>query len=165
LLPIVLDPSKAAVGLAGKGPALAGRRDHLIEAGATPIEIDIDHPEGLTGLGVLYIAGADKTAAEALASRARALGIFVNVEDLPALFDFHVPATVRRGDFLLTASSAGQAPGLVRLVREWLETQFGPEWGGRVESIARKRANWRSRGLPPSEVSRKTRALADGWLA
>jgi len=165
LLPIVLDPSKAAVGLSGKGAALSRRRDHLIEAGVTPIEIDSDRPDGLIGLDLLYVAGADKAAAEALASRARVLGILVNVEDIPALCDFHVPATVRRGDLLLTASSAGRAPGLVRLVREWLATRFGPEWGGRVERIARERARWRSRGLPPSEISRKTRALADGWLA
>ena len=49
----------------------------------------------------------------ALAGRARAQGILVNVEDEPLLCDFHVPATVRRGDLLLTVSSAGRSPGLV----------------------------------------------------
>ncbi len=59
-----------------------------------------------------------------LAQLARDAGVLVNVEDVPDLCDFHVPAAVRRGDLLLTVSTGGRAPGLSRILREWLETPF-----------------------------------------
>jgi len=164
VLPIIVDPRKIVVGLAGSGEALARRRDHLTEAGVTPVAVANGCSGALTGLDILYVAGAARPAAEALAGHARALGVLVNVEDVPELCDFHVPATVRRGDLLLTASSAGRAPGLVRLVREWLSAQFGPDWVERVAILSRKRADWRARGLPPSVVSAKTRSLAEAWF-
>ena len=99
--------------------------------------------------------------------RARAAGILVNAEDIPELCDFHVPAIVRRGNLVLTASTGGQAPGLARRLREWLETRFGPEWTGRMADVGAARAGWRASGLPPAEVSRRTRELIaeKGWLA
>ena len=118
----------------------------------------------LSGLSVLYIAGLEHEISAALAGRARAQGILVNVEDVPLLCDFHVPATVRRGDLLVTVSSAGRSPGLVRMVREWLSNQFGAEWSGRVAEIGAKRADWRASGLSPAQISEKTRALAQWWF-
>jgi precorrin-2 dehydrogenase/sirohydrochlorin ferrochelatase len=162
VLPIVLDPSRLRVGLAGAGEAFDRRRAHLLEAGIAPVFVR--ESDSLAGLQILYVAGAERAPSEALASRARAVGVLVNVEDQPDLCDFNVPATVRRGDLLLTASSAGRAPGLVRLLREWLSRQFGPDWGGRVDEVARERAALRALGLPPVEISRRTRALAEGWL-
>jgi precorrin-2 dehydrogenase / sirohydrochlorin ferrochelatase len=164
VLPITIDPSKVKVGLAGAGEALTRRRAHLIEAGASPIDIRPDDRDALSGLSLLYVAGLERDAAEALAGRARALGALVNVEDDLPLCDFHVPATVRRGDLLLTVSSAGRSPGLVRLVREWLSGQFGAEWSDRVAEIGAKREDWRAGGLSPAEISTKTRALAQWWF-
>ena len=60
---------------------------------------------------------------------------------------FHVPAIVRRGDLLLTASTGGQVPGLARALREWLAEAFGPEWTGRLKDLSLARARWRSEGL------------------
>ena len=96
-----------------------------------------------------------------LAQAARAAGALVNVEDMPDLCDFHVPAQVRRGDLLLAISTSGRSPGLARIVREHLETLFGPEWDGILENVASARQQWRSEGLPPDEVSRRTRAMLD----
>jgi precorrin-2 dehydrogenase len=164
VLPVIVDPSKVKIGLAGAGEALARRRIHLIDAGATPIEIRPDDRDALSGLSVLYVAGLERDASEALAGRARAQGVLVNVEDDLPLCDFHVPATVRRGDLLLSVSSAGRSPGLVRLVREWLGNQFGAEWSDRVAEIGARREDWRASGLSPSEISTKTRALAQWWF-
>lgn len=163
MLPLVLDPSKTKVGLTGAGEALAKRRAHLAEAGVQPVEIGLGDP--LAGLTVLYVAGLADDVSEALAARARALGILVNVEDRPPLCDFHVPAIVRRGDLLLTVSSGGRAPGLVRLIREWLSDQFGREWGGRVAELGAKRDDWRASGLSPAQISERTKTIAQRWLA
>lgn len=164
MLPVIIDPSKVKIGLVGAGEAYARRRAHLLEAGANPIDIRPDDRDALSGLSILYVAGLARDAAEALTGRARAQGILVNVEDDLPLCDFHVPATVRRGDLLLTVSSAGRSPGLVRLVREWLSGQFGAEWSDRVAEIGAKREDWRAGGLSPAEISTKTRALAQWWF-
>ena len=164
MLPLVLDPSKTKIGLAGAGEPLVRRRAHLAEAGVYPVDIRPDDRDGLAGLSVLYVAGLEHEISAALAARASALGILVNVEDEPLLCDFHVPATVRRGHLLLTVSSAGRSPGLVRLIREWLSDQFGLEWSDRVAEIGAKRADWRAEGLSPAQISQKTRALAHWWF-
>jgi precorrin-2 dehydrogenase/sirohydrochlorin ferrochelatase len=161
VLPIALDPTVIRVGLIGAGEALARRKAFLEESGVEAPE------EGLlVGLHVLFVAGLDLRRSTALAAEARAKGILVNVEDIPALCDFHVPAVVRRGDLALTVSTNGRAPGLSRLLREWLARIFGPEWTGRMDAVARARDGWRAEGLAPDDVSRRTRDLVaqEGWL-
>ncbi len=164
VLPIILDPAKAVVGLAGRGERLKRRRALLVEAGITPRAVQTGSESGLAGMVVLYIAGLERQQAAALAAHAKALGVLVNVEDEPHLSDFHVPAAVRRGDLLLTVSSAGRSPGLARVIREWLADRFGPEWGKRVEDAGNRRAAWRAEGKSPSEIAQMTRTLSAGWL-
>jgi precorrin-2 dehydrogenase / sirohydrochlorin ferrochelatase len=164
VLPLIVDPSAVKIGLAGAGEARARRQTHLADAGIHPIAIRADDRDALSGLDILYVAGLERDAAAALAGRARAQGVLVNVEDAPLLSDFHVPATVRRGDLLLTVSSAGRSPGLVRLIREWLAVRFGAEWSSRTAEIGARRAAWRAEGLPAATISEKTRSLAVRWL-
>ena len=90
-----------------------------------------------------------------------ALGVLVNVEDVLPLCDFHVPAIVRRGDLLLTASTGGQAPGLARPLRESLAEQFGPEWTGRLKDLGLARAKWRAAGPVARAKSPQQCARAD----
>lgn len=139
----------------------------LAEAGVSPIFVPLDAQDGLARLALLYIAGAGRAASAALAQRAQAQGVLVNVEDVPELCDFHVPATLRRGELLLTVSSAGRSPALVRIVREWLAERFGAEWGDRVGDIGKRRDGWRAEGLSPGDIAKKTRALVAErkWLA
>src|ERR1700733_3900470 len=143
MLPLVLSPINLKLGLAGRGPA----RDRR------------------AALQVLFVAGLSEGEARDLATRARALGVLVNVEDVLPLCDFHVPAILRRGELLLTASTGGQVPGLARALREHLADEFGPEWTGRLKELGAARAKWRSQGLSPPEVSRQVRELIVqmGW--
>jgi precorrin-2 dehydrogenase/sirohydrochlorin ferrochelatase len=94
-------------------------------------------------------------------------GVIVNVEDVPSLCDFHVPAQVRRGDLLLTVSTGGRAPGVSRVLREDLQRRFGPEWADRLDEVAALRAQWRAEGMSPKLVSQHTQALLSerGWAA
>ena len=168
MLPIVLNETSIIVGLAGAGEALERRRAVLAEAGVTPQIISSDSAaEALRSLTVLFVAGLDEKSSERLARAARSQNVLVNVEDVPALCDFHVPAAVRRGDLILTVSTGGKAPGLARLIREWLEHKLGEEWSGRLRELSGYRAQWRGQGHPPSEVSERTRQFVRerDWLS
>src|ERR1700761_9002862 len=148
MLPLVLNPVGLKVGLAGQGEALARRAALLAEAGVEARLLSPDASDAvLEPLQLLFVAGLPETEAHDLASRARALGVAVNVEDKLSLCDFHVPALVRRGDLLLTASTGGAAPGLARRLREWLAENFGPEWTDRLQDLSAARARWRSDGF------------------
>jgi len=167
MLPIVLDQDEIAAGLAGAGDGVKRRAALLEQAGVVPAPIDADAPaEALEGLAVLFVAGLERDKAASLAARARLAGVLVNVEDVPALCDFHVPAIVRRGDLIVSVSTGGRAPGLARLIREWLEKKLHLEWSRRLDDISGARSQWREAGHSPSEVSDKTRALVTGkeWL-
>jgi len=168
MLPIVLDPTAIRIGVAGTGEGLKRRLDLLSGAGVQNLAVfdRIPNREELAGLSVLFVAGLAAGPSRELASAARSAGVLVNVEDQTDLCDFHVPASVRRGDLLFTVSTGGHSPGLSRLLREALEHHFGPEWGDRMDEIARSRSGWRTDGIDPGGVSERTRALvkAKGWL-
>ncbi|MBS0275434.1 MAG: siroheme synthase [Proteobacteria bacterium] len=165
MLPIVINPQAVSAGLIGAGNALGRRQAMLAEAGITPISVSPNTP--LDGLNVLFIAGLERDLSESLAQRAREQGILVNVEDVPELCDFHVPAAIRRGDLVLTVSTGGQSPGLAKLIREWLERKLCFEWNARLKEMASARAQWREQGHAPSEVSRRTREFVRSheWLS
>jgi precorrin-2 dehydrogenase/sirohydrochlorin ferrochelatase len=167
MLPLVLNPVSLKVGLAGQGDALARRAALLAEAGVEARLLSADASDTvLEPLQLLFVAGLGEGESRHLATRARTLGVLVNVEDVLPLCDFHVPAIVRRGELLLTASTGGAVPGLSRAFREWLADAFGPEWTGRLKDLSAARARWRSAGFTPAEVSRKVRDMIvdRGWL-
>jgi len=167
MLPLVLNPLSLKAGLAGRGQALERRAALLAEAGVEArILPETVTDEVLASLQLLFVAGLAEGEARELAARARRLKVLVNVEDVLPLCDFHVPAIVRRGELLLTASTGGQVPGLARRLREALAEQFGPEWTGRLKDLGTARAKWRAQGLPPAEVSEQVREMIArmGWL-
>jgi precorrin-2 dehydrogenase / sirohydrochlorin ferrochelatase len=167
MLPVTLSPHALKVGLAGPGEALDRRAALLAEAGVEARVLPLGAPdEALEVLQLLFVAGLPVGEAQLLAERARRLGVLVNVEDVPTLCDFHVPAIVRRGDLLLTASTGGQVPGLSRALRESLSEQFGPEWTTRLKELRLARARWRSEGHSLADVSKMVRAFVEqeGWL-
>ena len=89
----------------------------------------------------LAIAATDDTATNAL--------VFAEAEELKVLLcsvddidhcHFAAPATVRRGDFLMTLSTAGKAPALAKRLRQELGASFGPEWGALVDVLSEARS-------------------------
>ena len=167
MLPLVLNPVNLKAGLAGQGSERDRRAALLADAGVEARLLPQDvSDEVLGGLQLLFVAGLPEGEARELATRARALGVLVNVEDVLPLCDFHVPAIVRRGDLLVTVSTGGQVPGLSRRLRESLAQQFGPEWTVRLKELGLARARWRAQGLSPKEVSHHVRELISrmGWL-
>ena len=168
MLPIVLTPGDLRVAVTGAGEALNSRLAMLQSAGISPARLEATavSDQALASLRLLFVAGLEEGVSRELATRARRARVLVNVEDMPHLCDFHVPAQVRRGDLLLTVSTGGRSPGLSGVLRELLEEKFGAEWESRLDGLAQARARWRAAGLAPAEVARQTRAFLDGkgWL-
>jgi precorrin-2 dehydrogenase/sirohydrochlorin ferrochelatase len=168
MLPMVFLADTPAL-LAGTGPCFEKRLRMLRGAGMTRLAVfrdDLPPEAALSAQRVIFGAGFDAARSTWLAEAARARGIPVNIEDVPHLCDFHVPAMVRRGRLLVTVSTNGAAPALSSALREWLEEAFGPEWAGRLEEVAAMRAALRAEGRDMGEVRRAVHAhLATAqWL-
>lgn len=185
MIPIVVDPKQSALALIGRGEAAARRLELLLTGGAAQIAVFSDAPsarlEELAGqrlrrrlpaaaelarFALLWIADLPIAEAAPLARAARAGGCLVNVEDVVAFCDFHNPSQVRRGDLLLTVSTAGKSPGLAARIRAQLARAFGPEWAERLERIGEQRSAWRREARRLDELARLTNATIDanGWL-
>ncbi len=186
MIPIMLDPARLRLALIGRGPVAQNRLRGLIEGGADRLTVFSDRPEDsfaamagdrlefgipdadrLQAFDVVWVADMGPELSDAIACAARAAGTLVNVEDDRPNCDFHTPSVVRRGDLLLTVSTGGKSPGLAVRIRRYLERVFGPEWAERLDDVARQRSAWRRRGLPLSEMARRTDALVASrrWLS
>jgi precorrin-2 dehydrogenase / sirohydrochlorin ferrochelatase len=185
MIPLIVDPARVPIALVGRGGAAERRLGLLREAGAEDIEVFSDAPSAslaasaglrlrrrlpgrdeLARTALLWIVDLPIAEAASLARTARATGCLVNVEDVTALCDFHNPAQLRRGDLLLTVSTGGKSPGLAARIRRELARSFGPEWAGRLDRIAARRAAWRRPGRPLHELARLTDSAIDenGWF-
>ena len=185
MIPIVVDPRQNALALIGRGSAAERRLELLLAGGAEQIAVFSDAPSPqlaelaahrfrhrlpgpaeLARFALLWIADLPIAEAAPLARAARAGGCLVNVEDVVAFCDFHNPSQVRRGDLLLTVSTAGKSPGLAARIRAQLARAFGPEWASRLERIGEKRAAWRRERRSLEDLARLTNATIDahGWL-
>ena len=101
---------------------------------------------------LLVFAATDDREVNARVFRdADAAGVWANVADDPELCSFHLPARVRRGPLQLAIGSAGEAPFVVRRLRQLLEERFGGEWAEWLDAAARYRAEVRGLDLPTPE--------------
>lgn len=174
MLPIVLNLARVPVLLTGAGIALRKRLALLEDAGAL-VDVYAPHPDAdlatvagsrlrgrlpedheIAAHRLLFVAGLDEYTSARVVAVGRAHRLIVNAEDMPALCDFHMPAMVRRGDLLLTASTGGQSPALAAMLRAWLADRFGSEWSGRLQQVARLRRTLRENGAPPALVTQET---------
>jgi precorrin-2 dehydrogenase/sirohydrochlorin ferrochelatase len=184
MIPIVVDPRHSTLALIGRGAAAERRLELLLAGGGEPAVFS-DAPSArladlacerlcrrlpaaseLALFALVWIADLPLAEAATLARAARAGGCLVNVEDVVALCDFHNPSQVRRGDLLLTVSTAGKSPGLAARIRAQLARTFGPEWAGRLERIGQQRKAWRREARALDDLAHLTNATIDanGWL-
>ena len=186
MIPIILDVTTVRAALVGEGEGTLRRLQFLRGHGAEPVALFAPAPspalaqeagairiprwpvaEDLASIHLLFAAGLAPDHADMVVRAARAAKTLLNIEDLTALCDVHVPATVRRGDLLLTASTGGRAPGLARRLGQWLADHFGPEWGERLTEIAALRDRLRANGASSQTISHETERLIEerGWLS
>ena len=120
-------------------PSLTAELEELLANNRVEVSRE-EYSRGDLDGAFLAIAATDDTATNAL--------VFAEAEELKVLLcsvddvdhcHFAAPATVRRGDFLMTISTAGKAPALAKRLRRELGASFGPEWGELVDVLSEAR--------------------------
>ena len=155
--PIQLDLKGKPCLVVGGGEVALRKVRALVEAGA---EVTVVAPEmhpklralggverrerawrdtDLHGVFLAIVATDDAVTNRAVARDAQDLGCLVNVVDCPALSNFIVPATLRRGELAISVSTGGASPALARRLREKLEAEFGEEYAVFLEVVAEVR--------------------------
>lgn len=178
MLPLALDLSAWRVLLVGDGRAALQRLAMLQGAGAANLGVYAENPSDalreaagaqltprlptdaeVIEARVLFAAGLDDATNERLAALARAHRVLLNVEDVPPLCDAYALAAVRRGNLVLAVSTEGRSPAVARVLRQWLEARFGPDWEQHLEAAAAMRDRLRAAGAKPAEITAATAAM------
>lgn len=176
MIPILIDPAATHIALIGRGDLALRRLEWLQRGGAHPdVWSDAPSPELRAAAGeslherlpasdelaayhALWICDFAPEQAQVLATRARAQGVLVNVEDIVPLCDFHTPAVVRRGRLTLAVGTGGASPAVARAARERLEEAFPEVWGEALDEVAQARVALRAKGAAPATLADDARA-------
>jgi precorrin-2 dehydrogenase/sirohydrochlorin ferrochelatase len=112
-------------------------------------------PDDLTGAFLVFAATDNREIQDLICFQAQERGQLVNVADDPGCCNFHVPASIRRGDLTLAISTRGKSPAVAAMIRQNLEKEFGPEYGTLLHlmSLVRQHAGTGSETL--SQADRK----------
>lgn len=102
---------------------------------------------------LVFVATGKPEVDQQVAQAAKARRIWINVADVPALCDFHLPSRIQRGDFQMTLASGGNAPFAVRRLRQVLDAKLGPEWTEWIATAKRFRQRVQSAALPPGAAN------------
>jgi len=181
--PVNLDIRGKTCLVVGGGDVAVRKARSLLEAGASVVVVatEVDPKlralEGvelrerafrdtdLHGAFLVVVATDDPVLNRCVGRDAADFGCLVNVADCPALSNFIVPATLRRGELAISVSTGGASPSLARHLRERLESQFGEEYADFVDVLAEIRREIFDK-VPQSERRTKLcRELTDEkWL-
>jgi len=169
MYPVSLEVKKRRVLVVGGGGVALRKVQGLVEEGARvtvvapevvePLakmaergEIDLEKrpydSDAGNGWALVFAATDDRETNASVFNDAEEAGVWCNVADDPELCSFHLPARVRRGPLQIAIGSAGEAPFVVRRLRQLLERRLGPEWGEWLSSAARYRDAVRDLGVP-----------------
>lgn len=120
-------------------PRVVDEIHELAEDGDITLYLRGYRPGDLAGTFLVFAATDNPEIQAQVGREARERNILLNSADDPHRCDFQVPATVRRGDLLLTISTGGASPALSKLIREQLEEQFNGDYGNVIALFARIR--------------------------
>ncbi|MFH1176085.1 MAG: siroheme synthase CysG [Acidobacteriota bacterium] len=108
-------------------------------------------PAEAADYSLVFAATDSRAVNQQVAADATAGRVWVNVADDPELCTFQLPARVRRGALQIAVASAGEAPFVVRRLRQLRERPFGQEGGPWLAAAARFRRAVRERALSAVE--------------
>lgn len=142
-------------------PELVAGLEDLARAGTIDLEQRRYRSGDCAGYALIMAATDDRAVNREIFEEAGAAGIWVNVADDPELCSFHLGGRVRLGPLELFVSSGGDAPFLVRRLRQMLERRLGESWGEWAEAASRLRDELR-RGEVDSQAQE---AIFDRFFA
>ncbi|HEY5099642.1 MAG TPA: NAD(P)-dependent oxidoreductase, partial [Gaiellaceae bacterium] len=115
---------------------VVGRSEGKVRAleagGAEVVAVDRYEPELLDDVWLVVVVDVEQ--GERVFADASGRQIFCNVEDVPELCTFILPALHRRGDITLAVSTGGASPALA----QWLRDRFAAQIGFEHEQLARE---------------------------
>lgn len=167
--PVNLVVAGKRVLVVGGGAVAARKAAGLVAAGAdvTVVAPDI-HPDvealpvtierrpyrrgEAAGYRLAITATGDAQVNQAVFDDGDGAGVWVNAADDPERCSFTLPAVVRRGAVLVTASTGGASPALSSWLRERLDAQLGPELCELAAILAARRAELRAQGRSTDDV-------------
>lgn len=124
----------ACLDLAGKRVVVIGDAPHKVDAlrtaGADVLVAPTYEPSLLDGTWLVVVV--DRAQGERVYADASTRRIFCNVEDVPELCSFILPALHRRGPITLAVSTGGASPALA----QWLRDRFAAQIGFEHEQLA-----------------------------
>jgi siroheme synthase-like protein len=124
----------ACLDLTGRRVLVVGRADGKVRAleasGAMVTVVDRYEPGLLDGAWLVVVV--DREQGERVFADASERRIFCNVEDVPELCTFILPALHRRGDITVAVSTGGASPVLA----QWLRDRFARQIGLQHEVLA-----------------------------
>lgn len=124
----------ACLDLTGRRCVVVGDGEHkaaaLRAAGADVLVTSSYKPELLDGAWLVVVV--DVAQGERVYADATARNVFCNVEDVPELCSFILPALHRRGPITLAVSTSGASPALA----QWLRDRFASQIGFEHEQLA-----------------------------
>jgi len=110
-------------------PKLTARLRKWADEEKIELKPDKYEPEDLNEAFLVISATNQEAVNELVSAECFRRGIPVNVVDAPDKADFFVPSTVRRGPLSISISTNGKSPLMAKLIREDLESLYGPEFG------------------------------------
>ena len=182
MYPLFLDIGGRLCVVVGGGDVAARKVEMLLECGATVRvvspeagpEVEAWAREGriewrresfdesaIEGAFVVVAATDDEAVNRRACDACRAAGILINVVDVPALCDFHVPSMVRRGDVVIAIGTGGKAPAMSRRIRKKIQSVIGPEYGALLEIMGALRADVQQRFATPGDRKRVWERILD----
>jgi precorrin-2 dehydrogenase/sirohydrochlorin ferrochelatase len=115
------------------------------------------------GYRLVVVATGDPAVGDAVFADCEAAGVWVNSADDPVRCTFTLPARVRRGDVLVTVSTAGRSPAVAAWLRERFEAALEPELAVLLEVVAEERERLRAEGVATEGLNWRG-ALRSGML-
>jgi precorrin-2 dehydrogenase / sirohydrochlorin ferrochelatase len=145
-------------------PRLSPAMNEIV-AGGRVTHIARDYQRGdIAGCVLAYAATDDSRLHRELAAEARALGIPINVVDVPQLCTFIAPAVVKRGALQIAISTGGASPAFAARLRRELEDRFGSEYALTLEVLHAARRRLHGEEIDPAERMRRLKDLANSAL-